>query len=137
MGIFEDLRDEIKEIEEEAGHEGYWYNVSDVLIMMVSGMLCGLRSIDDIHDWAKSEPSRKFLAREFGIIKILSRAQFYNILHLVDAEKFKLAFARWMRCALSGGACGKNIAIDGKTVCSTDKLTEDGSVLHIARGLRK
>ena len=67
MGIFKNLRDEIKEIEEEAGHEGYWYNVSDVLIMMISGMLCGLRSIDDIHDWAKSEPSRKFLAREFLI----------------------------------------------------------------------
>ena len=64
MGIFEDLREEIKEIEEEAGHEGYWYSVSDVLIMVVCGMLCGLQRIDDIHDWAKSEPSRKCLARE-------------------------------------------------------------------------
>jgi len=35
MGIFEDLREEIREIEIEAGHEGYWYSVSDVLMMMV------------------------------------------------------------------------------------------------------
>ena len=107
MGVFEDLREEFREIEIEAGHEGYWYNVSDVLMIMVCGMLCGLRSIDDIHDWAKSAPSRKFLQHEFGIAKILSRAQFYNILRLVDAEKFKLAFTRWMRRAPDGGVSGK------------------------------
>ena len=98
-------------------------------------MVCGLRSIDDIYDWAKSAPSRKFLQHEFGITKILSRAQFYNILRLVDAEKFKLAFTRWMRRALDGGVSGKTIAIDGKTVCSTDKLTESKSVLHIASAI--
>ena len=103
MGIFEDLRVEIREIEEEAEHDGYWYSVSDVLIMMICGMLCGLRSIDDIHDWAKSAPNQKFLEQEFGIVRILSRAQFYNILKLVDVEKFKVAFARWMKNALSGG----------------------------------
>ena len=36
-------------------------------------------------------------------------------------------------CAmLCGGLKGKTVAIDGKTVCGTDKLTKDGSVLHIA-----
>ena len=34
MGIFEGLREEIKELEDSAKHEGYWYSVSDVLIMM-------------------------------------------------------------------------------------------------------
>ena len=135
MRIFEVLREELNEIDKESGHDGYWYRVSDVLIMMVCGMLCGLQSVDDIHDWAKSSPSRKFLEKEFGITKILSRAQFYNILRLVDAEKFKQAFIRWMRNTLSRGTHGKTVAIDGKTVCSTDKLTEDGSVLHIASAI--
>jgi len=53
----------------------------------------------------------------------------------VDAEKFKRAFIRWMYNALSRGTQGKTVSIDGKTVCSTDKLTEDGSVLHIASAI--
>jgi hypothetical protein len=32
MVIFEDSRKEIREMELEAEHEGYWYSVSDVLI---------------------------------------------------------------------------------------------------------
>ena len=135
MGILKRLQEEMQEMEQISRHEGYWYSVSDVLLLLVCGMLCGLRSVDDIHDWAKSAPSRRFLEKEFGITRILSRAQFYNILRCVDAEKFKLSFTRWMRQALNGSMEGKTVAIDGKTICSTDKLTEDGSVLHIASAL--
>jgi len=67
MGIFERLQEEMKELETESSHDGYWYSISDVLILMICGMLCGLGSVDDIHDWAKSTPNRKFLEREFGI----------------------------------------------------------------------
>ena len=42
MGILEVLREEFREIDKESGHDGYWYRVSNVLIMMVCGMLCGL-----------------------------------------------------------------------------------------------
>jgi predicted transposase YbfD/YdcC len=42
---------------------------------------------------------------------------------------------KWMRSLLQGGVTGKTVAIDGKTVCSTDKLTKDGSVLHIASAI--
>jgi predicted transposase YbfD/YdcC len=135
MKIFEELQKEMQEIEAQSNHEGYWYSIRDVLTLMICGMLCGLQRIDDIHDWAKSSPTRKFLRKEFGIKRILCRAQFYNILRCVDAEKFKLSFTRWMKKILSGNIAGKTVAIDGKTVCGTEKLTEDGSVLHIASAL--
>ena len=35
----------------------------------------------------------------------------------------------------SDGAKGKTISIDGKTICSTDKLTSDGNPLHIASAI--
>ena len=57
---------------------------------MVCGLLCGLQKMDDIHDWAKSAPTKKFLEEQFGIKRIFSRAQFYNIVGCVDAERFKL-----------------------------------------------
>jgi predicted transposase YbfD/YdcC len=101
----------------------------------VCGLLCGLREIGEILDWAKSAPTRKFLEEQFGIGRIFCRAQFYNILGCVDAERFKAAFSKWMQNLLQGHMKGKTVAIDGKTVCGTDKLTPDGSVLHIASAI--
>jgi hypothetical protein len=135
MDILHGLQKEMKLLEEEVGHDGYWYSVSGVLTTLICGMLCGLRQIDDIHDWAKAAPTRDFFQAQFGIAKTPCRAQFYNILRCVDADKFSRSFARWMTTVLSGGAQGKTISIDGKTVCSTGRLTKDGSVLHIASAL--
>jgi len=135
MKLFNELQKEMQTVELESSHDGYWYSISDVLTMLVCGMLCGLQRIDDIHDWAKSAPTRKFLKKEFKIERILSRAQFYNILRYVDAEKFKMSFTRWMKRVLNRAIKGKTVAIDGKTICGTDKLTDDGSVLHIASAL--
>ena len=40
-----------------------------------------------------------------------------------------------MRGILGGSVVGQTVAIDGKTICSTDKLTPDGSVLHLASAI--
>ena len=122
-------------LEDSAIHDGYWYRISEALIIMICGLLCRQQKIDDIHDWAKSAPTRKFLLEQFGIERIFSRAQFYNLLALVDAEEFKMIFTKWMQNILCGGLKGKTVSIDGKTVCGTDKLTKDGSVLHIASAI--
>jgi len=104
--------------------------------MLILGMLCGLERIDDIHDWLKSKPTKAFLKERFGIDSIPCRAQIYNILRAVDAEQFKLSFISWMQSFLKellidNTIAGNTIAIDGKVVCGTDKLTKDGSVLNI------
>jgi len=135
MGIFEELQDKMKGLEDSKIHDGYWYRISDALLIMICGLLCRQQKIDDIHDWAKSTPTRKFLLEQFGIERIFSRAQFYNLLAVVDAKKFKMVFTQWMQNVLCGGMEGKTISIDGKTVCGTDKLTKDGSVLHIASAI--
>ena len=135
MGILSNLQDAMKEVETESLHSGYWYCISDALLILVCGMLCGLQTIGDIHEWSQASPTRIFMEKELGIIKIPGRAQFYNILAYVDAEKFKFKFTKWAKTLLRSGMKGKTIAVDGKTVCSTDKLTKDGSVLHIASAI--
>jgi predicted transposase YbfD/YdcC len=135
MGILRSLHEAMQEVEQGSTHEGYWYSVHDSLIIMLCGLLCRQETISDIHEWTESTPARNFFREEFGIRKIPSRAQFYNILGCVDAEKFNYHFAKWVQTLLPGNLAGKTIAIDGKTVCSTDKLNEDGSVLHIASAL--
>jgi predicted transposase YbfD/YdcC len=135
MDILHGLRQEMRLVEEGAAHDGYWYSISDILIVLVCGMLCNLRLIDDIHDWAKAAPVRVFLEEQFKITRTPCRAQYYNILRCVDASKFGLGFNRWMSTVLGGSVEGKTVAVDGKTVCGTEKLTQDGSVLHIASAL--
>ena len=123
------------ETEKGSNRQGYWYCISDALILMVCGMLCSLQTIEDIYEWSKAAPVRAFVKEWFLIEKFPCRAQFYNILGCVEAEKFSRAFMKWIESLLQGGIAGKTVAIDGKTVCSTDKLTKDGSALHIASAI--
>ena len=135
MGIFEKLQEEMQILEYGTNYEGYYYRISGALIILVCGMLCKQQTIDDIHEWSMAKPARKFFELEFGMNKLPSRAQFYNILKNVDAQKFNQSFIRWMKSVLHGGARGKTVAIDGKTVCGTDKLTNDDSILNILSAL--
>lgn len=135
MSVLGELQQAMRDVEEHANHQGYWYCISEVLTIMVCGMLCNLQTIDDIHEWSRSRPTKIFLEEQFGIEKLPCRAQFYNILAAVDSKKFSHCFIEWMQSVLAGGVAGKTVAIDGKTVCSTDKLTKDGSVLHSASAI--
>ena len=83
----------------------------------------------------ESCPTRKFLEEYFGITKTPSLSQFYQIIGCVDARAFNESFIRWMSGVLTNGTKGKTVAIDGKTICSTEKLTPDGSALHVASAL--
>lgn len=134
MDIMNNLYNEMKILEEESAHKGYWYRISDVLTILICGLLCRQERIDDIQDWCSARPVRTFLQEQFGITKVPCRAQFYNILRYVDAEKFNTVFSRWMKGVVKSVA-GKTVSVDGKTVCGTEKLTGDGSVLHIASAL--
>ena len=81
MHYFEQLRQQVSEIEEGTAHAGYYYRIRDIL----SIVLCGLETVGDIHEWSKARPTRQFLHEQFGIEKLPCRAQFYNILACVDA----------------------------------------------------
>ena len=132
MGILSGLEVAMRELERDSSHTGYWYSIHEALIILLCGLLCNQKTISEIHEWAESYPTRSFLAEEFGITRIPCRAQFYNILGCVNAEKFNYYFTKWVQTILPVDISGKTVAIDGKTICSTDKLTGDGSVLHIA-----
>ncbi len=135
MSILNKLSEAMQEVEKASEHIGYYYKVSDALTIMICGMLCNLQNISDIHAWSKAEPVRNFLLTQFQIRKIPSRAQFYNLLTCVEATKFNIAFIKWMQYVLQDDMSGKTIAIDGKTICSTDRLVNDNNPLHIASAI--
>ena len=53
----------------------------------------------------------------------------------MNAEQFGKSFIRWMQYVLQGSAAQKTVAIDGKTVRSTDKLSLNGDAFHIASAI--
>ena len=131
MESFEKLQEKMEELEKESGHKGYYYKVSDVLTIMICGMLCNLQSITDIYEWSKAEPVQEFLFKEFRIYKLPSRAQFYNLLGYVKAERFQEVFIEWVKEVLQNDETDRTIAIDGKTICSTNQRAKDNKPLHI------
>ena len=92
MEVFESLIEKLDELEKTSEHKAYYYRISDSLTIMICGMLCSLQNISDIYNWAKEEPVQDFLYEHFGINKIPSRAQFYNLLGCVKPEKFTEIF---------------------------------------------
>ena len=94
-------------------------------------MLCNLQSITDIYEWSKAEPVREFLFKEFRIYKLPSRAQFYNLLGYVRPERFQEVFIEWVKEILQNDETDRTIAIDGKTICSTNQRAKDSNPLHI------
>lgn len=90
-----------------------------------------MREIDDIHEWSKSKPAKEFFEEQFGITKVPCRAQFYNILGSVDAQKFNKIFIKWMNGVLAMTGRGKTVSLDGKEIRGVRKLTENGKGLNI------
>ena len=60
MSTIRGLKRMVRETEKKTQHEGYWYSVGDALIIMVCGMLCGLQTIGDVHEWSKAGSPRAF-----------------------------------------------------------------------------
>ena len=128
---FKRLREKMTEVEKECERKGYYFKISDALTIMICGMLCGLKNISDIYERAKSEPARQFLFDEFKIHKLPSRAQFYNLIGYVNPKKFNIIFIEWVEEILKNDNKDRTIAIDGKTICSTNQRGEDGQPLRI------
>ena len=121
----------LEEVETTTEYRGYWYKVTDILTITACGLLCSLRNMKLIHKWATSGNTPEFLRVNFGIRKIPCYAQFVNILGIVNSQSFIHAFTKWAH-ELAGSLEGKTIAVDGKTVCSTEKMQSFESALHIA-----
>ncbi len=132
MEIFGKLQNKMMELESETEHKGYYYKVSDALTIMICGMLCNLQNISDIHEWSQAESVRDFLFKELRIDKLPSRAQFYNLIGCVKSEQFQKVLMEWVEDVVQSGERIRTIAIDGKTICSTEKRkANDEESVHI------
>jgi len=89
--------------------------LTDVLIVVMCGVLCGLDTPKRIWQYAKTK--EQMLDEKFHISRIPSLSTIYAVLNMVDGDIVGQIIVRIMRDKL--GFSGDIIAIDGKTICST------------------
>jgi hypothetical protein len=121
MDIIGNISGYFEEVETTQEYNGYWYCVRDIIVISILGSLCGLRNMIMIADWAKSPSVTKFLQEKMKIPRVPCYSQFTNIMGIIDSESLNQAFIKWVSCSVVDIA-GKTIAIDGKTICSTEKM---------------
>jgi len=123
--------EEMEKIKTTGEYEGYFYKVSDVIKIMILGLLCCQKTMSEIHGWATSKRISKLLGERFGIKRISCYSHFTNLVGLIDSEELNKIFMEFFK-KLVESVVGKTIAIDGKTVCSTANMGKYKSPLHIA-----
>ncbi len=102
-------------------HNGYFCNVGEALTIVILGSFCGLKNIDQIHQWAVSERVRVFLSRYFGIDHVPSYYWLLCLLKMIDPESFNRCFVNWVQSFLTEGTQGLTLSFDGETIRSTEK----------------
>jgi predicted transposase YbfD/YdcC len=112
-------------------HNGYIHSVGRALTIVILGTLCGLTSIEEIHQWAKSQVARTFLSEHFGILSIPSSVWLKELLSIVDPKSLNHLFTLWTRKQLPAFLDGLTIAFDGKTMRSTGNMGEYDKPLHV------
>lgn len=117
-------------VETEKPYEGYTHSVSKVAVLVVLGLLCGLKNLNQIHQWACDERINSFL-QGLGITKIPCYYWLTRLVALIKPESINRCFYKWVSSLLPDGVNNLTVAIDGKTIRSTMKEDSSKSPLHI------
>lgn len=123
--------DFMEEVESERRYDGYYYSLGEALSIVVLGSLCGLKNVSQIHQWAESERTREWLKEKFAIERIPCCYWLLSLLKMVKPESLNRSLSRWVRQMLPEEREGLTLAVDGKTVRSTDGKKGYQQPLHI------
>ena len=123
----EGIRNRMLEIEDPRHPSYVKHALANILIIIMSGVLCGLDKLEDLVVYAKS--AADFLRETFGIENIPSKATFGRVLSAVDGKEIGEAILDILRERF--GTSGEVIAVDGKAICSIAKDRNSHKALQI------
>jgi predicted transposase YbfD/YdcC len=102
------------------------HRLTDILTLVMCAVLCGIDELSEIVDYGTEKAG--FLKEVFGVESIPSCSTLTRVMNMVDAEKLSVCIVNIMREVLR--IVGNTIAIDGKTIRSTQRPSSK-SKLHI------
>lgn len=120
-----------EEVELTEEYDGYFCSVADVITIAILGSICGLKNVNQIHQWAASDRVSEFLNEKFGINHVPCYYWILCLLDLIKPESLNRCFANWVYSFMPEKSKDMTISLDGKTICSTIKMEKIESPLHI------
>lgn len=123
----QEIAKKLCEIEDDRHSSYIKYQLGDILTIVLSGVLCGLDSLESLHIFAENHAD--YWKKELKLEEVPSKATFGRILSLVDGDAVGKIMVELMQEQL--GISGKVAAVDGKAVCSTGKKGEPHTALQI------
>ena len=113
---------------EDTRHQSYVeHDLADILIIVMSAVLCGLDQLADIMEHAKNR--EEFFRDKFAIERIPSKPTVCRVLSLIDGEAVGKVIIDIMR--ERADMIGDIIAVDGKAIRSTSEAGKPHSALQI------
>ena len=125
------IKEYFEEAETTKEYDGYYYQVADIISIVVLGSLCGLKNPNQLHQWTTNERTRGFLRKELDIERIPCYCWFLCLLKLVKADSLSRCLMKWAEEMLPENRKGVTVSLDGKTVRSTGKMDSYDSPLHV------
>ncbi len=113
---------------------GYFYSLTEKIIITTLETFCGLKSIKQIQKWAADERIREFLKEYVGIKEIPCYSWFTQILGIISPHSFNDCFIKWSLNLVGGQTKSSTISFDGKNVRSTGKMKNYARPLYIVSG---
>jgi predicted transposase YbfD/YdcC len=117
-------------VETEVAYNGYFYSAGEALAIVILGSLCGLRNVNQIHQWAASKRVSVFLKEHFGITSIPCYYWLLCLLELIKPQSLNTCFIKWAQ-SMAPEKGGLTLSFDGKTIRSTGKMDKYKKPLHI------
>jgi predicted transposase YbfD/YdcC len=137
-GAYPELTKSLKEyfdgIETARYYDGYFYSLTETIIIAILGTFCGLKNMMQIQKWAVDERIKEFLENHCGITQIPCYSWFTQLLGMIAPESFNERFIGWALSLAGGHANNGTISFDGKTVRSPGKMKNYAKPLHIVSG---
>ncbi len=113
------------------------YKLSDILFLIVCGMLCGYTDLEIILEFAEEKTA--FLKKHTDLPSVPCLATISNILNMVNPKSLELClhgiFNNVFELNIEVIPKERIVSIDGKTVCSTATMKEYEKPMHIVTAL--
>ena len=120
-----------EEVETEEEYNGYFCRIPEVITIVILGCMGGLKNVKQIHQWASNERVSGFLKEEFGISHVPCYYWILCMLKMIKTESLNQCFMNWVYSFIPEKAKDLTISLDGKTICSTNRIEKCESPLHI------
>jgi hypothetical protein len=127
----EKITEYFKGVETTKEHKGYFCSVGETLTIVIMGSMCGLRNVSQIHQWATNSRTRDFFAKQFSIENIPCYYWMLCLLKIIEPKSLNRCFTSWVQSLLPDSKKGLTLSVDGKTICSTEKMSKYESPMHI------